>query len=113
MDVYYHVKFHLFIANGLKVSRGVQNCTHTLNRMCSDPPGIGLRFFNGLQVNGGRGSSTASLFQFTTSLIFRDFYDVLKHPFRYVHLFLLLTLSINRHARPVTEDQKLRCYTSH
>ena len=54
--------------------------------------------FNGLQVNGG-------LFdrKFTKSLIIRDFGDVLKNPFRYVHLFLLHTLlskknSENRHA---------------
>ena len=53
---------------------------------------------------------------FTKSLIIRDFDDVLKNPFRYVHLFLLHTLlskkiSENRHARPVTEGPKLRCNT--
>ena len=43
MDVYYHVKFQPCITSGSKVSRGVQNCTHPRNRMCSDPPpGIGL-----------------------------------------------------------------------
>ena len=31
--------------------------------------------------------------EFTKSLIIRDFDDVLKNPFRYVHLFLLHTLS--------------------
>ena len=41
--------------------------------------------------------------EFTKSLIIRDFDDVLKNPFRYVHLFLLHTLlskknSENRHA---------------
>ena len=54
--------------------------------------------------------------EFTKSLIIRDFDDVLKNPFRYVHLFLLHTLSSkkiseNRHARPVTEGPKLRCNT--
>ena len=54
--------------------------------------------------------------EFTESLIIRDFDDVLKNPFRYVHLFLLHTLlskknSENRHARPVTEGPKLRCNT--
>ena len=68
--------------------------------------------FNGLQVNGG------GLFdrEFSKSLITRDFNDVLKNPFRYVHLFLLHTLlskkfSENHHAWPVTEGPKLRCYT--
>ena len=41
--------------------------------------------------------------EFTKSLIFRGFDDVLKNPFRYVHLFQLLTLLSkenieNRHA---------------
>ena len=54
--------------------------------------------------------------KFTNNLIFRYFGDVLKNPFRYVHLFLLHTLlskknSKNRHARPVTEGPKLRCNT--
>ena len=44
MDVYYHVKFQLCITSGSKVNRGVQNCTTHRNRMCSDPPGIGLTF---------------------------------------------------------------------
>ena len=40
--------------------------------------------------------------EFTKSLIFRDFDDALKHPLRYVHLFLLHKLlskknSENRH----------------
>ena len=53
---------------------------------------------------------------FIKSLIIRDFDDVLKNPFRYVHLFLLHTLlsktnSENRHAWPVTKGPKLRCYT--
>ena len=43
--------------------------------------------FNGLQVNGGGVDGN-----FTKSLILRNFYDVLKDPFRYVHLFLLRTL---------------------
>ena len=67
--------------------------------------------FNGLQVNG-------EVFdrEFTKILIIRDFDDVLKNPFRYVHLFLLHKLlskknSENRHARPVTEGPKLRCNT--
>ena len=53
---------------------------------------------NGLQVKGG-------LFgrEFTKSLMFRDFDDVLENSFRYVHLFLLHTLlskkiAENRHA---------------
>ena len=43
---------------------------------------------SGLRVNVG------GMFdrEFTTSLIIRDFDDVLKIPFRYVHLFLLHTL---------------------
>ena len=54
--------------------------------------------------------------EFTKSLIFRNFDDALKNPRRYVHLFLLHTLSSkkiseNRHARPVTEGPKLRCNT--
>ena len=54
--------------------------------------------------------------EFTKSLMIRDFDDVLKNPFRYVHLFLLHTLlskkiSENRHACPVTEGPKLRCNT--
>ena len=41
--------------------------------------------------------------EFTKSLIFRGFDDVLKYPFKYVHLFQLLTLLSkenieNRHA---------------
>ena len=71
------------------------------------------RILNGLQVNGGRGVFDR---EFTKSLIFRDFDDVFKHPFRYMHLFLLLTLLStnffeNRHALPVTETSKLWCYT--
>ena len=42
---------------------------------------------NGLQVNGG-----VEYLEFTKSLIFHDFDDVLKNPFGYVHLFLLDTL---------------------
>ena len=41
---------------------------------------------NGLQVNGVFDR------EFTKSLIIRDFDDVLKHPFSYVHLFVFLTL---------------------
>ena len=44
--------------------------------------------FNGLQVNKGGGLYR----EFTKSLIFLDFDDALKNPFRYVHLFLLHTL---------------------
>ena len=56
--------------------------------------------------------------EFTKSLIIRDIHDVLKNPFRYVHLFLLHILlskkiSENCHARPVTEGPKLRCNTPH
>ena len=49
----------------------------------NNEPQIGLKI-NGLQVNGG------GVFDrdFTKSLIIRDFDDVLKNPFRYVHLFL-------------------------
>ena len=63
---------------------------------------------NGLQVN---------VFdrEFTKCLIIRDFDDVLKNPFRYVHLFLLHTLlskniSENYLAWPVIEGPKSRCY---
>ena len=42
---------------------------------------------NGLQVNGGGFDR-----EFTKTVIIRDFDDVLKNPFRYVHLFLLHTL---------------------
>ena len=55
--------------------------------------------------------------ELSKSLKIRDFDDVLKNPFRYVHLFLLDTssssknFSKNRHAWPVTEGPKLRCYT--
>ena len=53
---------------------------------------------NGLQVNWGMWYR-----KFTKRLIFRDFDDVLKNPFGFVHLFLLLTLLSknifeNRHA---------------
>ena len=51
MAVYYHVKFQLYITSGSKVSRGVQNCTPPRNRMCSDPPGIGLTFDQFLGTN--------------------------------------------------------------
>ena len=52
--------------------------------------------------------------ELTKSLMFRDFDDALKNPFRYVHLFLLHTLlskknSENCHAIPVIEGPKLRC----
>ena len=49
---------------------------------------------NGLQVNGG------GVFDrdFTKSLIIRDFNDVLKNPFRYVHLHILLENSKTHHA---------------
>ena len=46
------------------------------------------QLINGLQVNGG-GVFDREL---TKSLMFRDFDDALKNPFRYVHLFLLHTL---------------------
>ena len=46
--------------------------------------------FNGLQVNMGGGRAFDR--KFTKSLMIRDFDDVLKNPFRYVHLFLLHTL---------------------
>ena len=64
---------------------------------------------------GGRGLFDR---KFTKGLIFRDFVDALKNPFRYVHLFLLYTLlskkiSENCHAWPVTEGPKLRCYIPH
>ena len=42
---------------------------------------------NGLQVIGGAFDRDS-----TKNLIIRDFYDVLKNPFRYVDLFLLHTL---------------------
>ena len=50
--------------------------------------------------------------EFTKSLVIRDFDDVLKNPFRYVHLFLLHTLlskqiSEIHHAWPVTEGPKI------
>ena len=44
--------------------------------------------FNGLKVNGGGVFDR----EFTKSLMIRDLDDVLKNPFRYVHLFLLHTL---------------------
>ena len=55
--------------------------------------------------------------ELTKSLMFRDFDDALKNPFRYEHLFLLHTLlskknSENRNARLVTEVPKLRYMTS-
>ena len=46
-----------------------------------------LLHINGLQVNGGGDP------EFTKSLIFHEFDNVLKDPFRYVHFFLILTLS--------------------
>ena len=36
MDVYYHVKFHLCITSGSKVSRGVQNCTTDSSHSCQE-----------------------------------------------------------------------------
>ena len=45
--------------------------------------------FNGLKVNGGGVFDR----EFTKSLMICDLDDVLKNPFRYVHLFLLHTLS--------------------
>ena len=70
-----------------------------------------IQSVNGLHVNGG-GSFDR---EFTKSLIIRDFDDVLKNPFRDVHLFILHILlskkmSENHHAWPVTEGPKLRCY---
>ena len=67
-----------------------------------------LYCINGLQVNGGGVFDR----EFTKILIIRDFDDVLKNPFRYVHLFLLHTLLSkknfeNRHARPVTRGSKV------
>ena len=50
---------------------------------------VHVYIFNGLQVN--EGSSTASL-EFIKSLLFRDFDDVLKDLYRYVHIFLLFKL---------------------
>ena len=38
MDVYYHVKFQLFITSGSKVSRGVQNCKHIPEQIVFNPP---------------------------------------------------------------------------
>ena len=54
--------------------------------------------------------------EFTKSLIIHDFDDVLKNPFRCVHLCLLHTLLSKdnyeyRHTWPVTEGPKLLCYT--
>ena len=52
--------------------------------------------------------------EFTKSLIFCDFDDILKEPIRYVHLLLLLAVLSknfkNFHAWHVTEDPKLGCY---
>ena len=45
---------------------------------------------NGLQVNGVWGRGGLYYREFTKSLMFREFEVVLKDPFRYVHLFLLL-----------------------
>ena len=47
-----------------------------------------IRSLNGLQRNGGR----MQYRKFTKSLIFCDFDDVLKNPFKDVHVFLLHTL---------------------
>ena len=44
--------------------------------------------------------------EFTKSLIIRDFDDVLKNPFTYVHVFLLHTLSSKK-----ISSSKLRCNT--
>ena len=84
---------------------------NTLRKFCEEKHVARFQDFNGLQVNGGMFDR-----EFTKSIIFRDFDDVLKNPFRYVHLFLFHTLlskknSENRHARPVTEGPKSRCNT--
>ena len=41
---------------------------------------------------------------FTKSLIIRDFDDVLKNPFRHVHLFLLHTLSSKKFPKIAMHD---------
>ena len=55
------------------------------------------KVLNGLRVNGG-GGGVVGVFnhEFIKSLIIRDFGDVLKNPFRYVHRFLLHTLSLKK-----------------
>ena len=42
--------------------------------------------------------------KFTKSLIFRDFDDALKNPFRYVHLFLLHTLLSKKFPKIAMQD---------
>ena len=76
--------------------------------------------YNGKCLNGLQVNERVLCREFTKSLIFRDFDDLLKNPFRYVHFFLfVIHIIINkknsehRHAIPVTEGPKLRCNTSH
>ena len=68
---------------------------------------LSLDFVNGLQVNG---SVIPRVKSSTKSSMFHDFEDVLKDPFRYLHLFLDYHQNIfkNRHAWLVTEGPKLR-----
>ena len=54
---------------------------------------------NGLQVNRGVFDR-----DFTKSLIIRDFDDVLKNPFSYVHLFLLHTLLSEKNSKIAMQD---------
>ena len=42
--------------------------------------------------------------EFTESLIFRDFDDALKIPFRYVHLYLLHTLLSKKNSEIAMQD---------
>ena len=58
-----------------------------------------LKDVNGLQVNGGVFDR-----DFTKSLIIRNFDDVLKNPFRYVHLFLLHTLLSKQFPKIAMQD---------
>ena len=55
----------------------------------------------GLQVNGGRGVFER---HFTKNLMIRDLDDVLKNPFRYVHLFLLHTLLSKKIPKTAMQD---------
>ena len=66
----------------LCVRKGKELCITTCSRTSYDGNGLQLQSFTG-HLEGGCSAG-----------VLRDFDDVLKHPFRFVNLFLLLALSL-------------------
>ena len=75
----------------VSLSRHCQHLAYNKSKQC----------LNCSQVNGGGGVYNC---EFTKSLIFRDFDDVSKDLFRYVHLFPLLALLSKKKSKFAMHD---------